>query len=340
MKWRLSAFDWNNATTKRELRAAQNRKLTLRLNTPNTLGFSVPGDHPDALLIKELVTDIIVSADGVDVTRLRCGPSMDSVAESGYGVTFNALDYRGVLKRRRLNPSDTLFYPPTTDEATIVWGMITAIQARTNGNYGITQGVGFPTTGDLRQATFKAGAFVGDEIDRLANVQGGFDWDFTAALVLNLYNPQRGANNSVVLDYGKAVSSFTRARTAAQFANDLMVTGDQNTVPAFASSAGIATDPAGRWDGVESFPTISDPQTIIDRAPFSVAQRSVTSATLTVNLAPGYWRGPSHIGLGDTVKWKAKRGRLNDYVDLRVLEIGIDIGDDGGEQVSMSLGAI
>lgn len=335
MRWKVRAFSWNDPTTTREIRAATTRKLTLRKNAPSTFECSMQGDHKQAKLLTELVTDVIVSANGTDLIRARLGNTQDTVAESGYGVTFQFIDYRGVLLRRALKAADTHSYP-NTDQSDIAWKMLVEIQARTNGNYGITRGVG-TSTGIKRDWNPKAGEFVGKIITDMSNMDDGYDWDISPAMVFNLYFPARGTTAGVGIEYGKTMSSFTRTKTPSSFANDDIVAGGGGLQQVEVASATIATDPQGRWDGVYSYSTITLPESLDARAQFNITQTAKITPGYTVNLAPGFWRGPAHIGLGDIITVKAKRGRINEILTMQVLEIPITILDDGSEQVQLGL---
>lgn len=341
MKWRLAVEAWNDPTTRRELRAAKSRKIKFKLDAPSTVDFSMNGKHQDATRITELVTDVIVSADGVDLIRARCGNSQDTVGDSGHGVTFNFQDYRAVLTRRRLRLADTLVYT-TVDQSDIAWGLITTVQARTNGNYGITRGVG-ATTGVVRSFEFKPGQFIGKEIQAMSERASGFDWDVSPARVFNLYYPQRGANNGIAIEYGKAISSFSRNRTPTSFANDIILTGANTLTPLERTAANVTTAPEGRWDGTYSFPDISVQSTLEDRATGTIIETAKVNVVYSIELRSGFWKGLGHIGLGDTLLCTFKAGRVQDIgVLLRVLEIGLDIPDDagdrGGEVVRLGLG--
>lgn len=335
MKWRFTAFDWNNSTTKRELRALQNVRMSLLLKAPSTLSFSIDLEHPHSLFVEEMITDVVASADGVDIARFRVGPANDSVGQSQGTVSFQCADYREVLRRRMLKAADTLAYSGV-DQAAIAMGLIDDVQARTNGDYGIVAGVG-STTGVNRTRNFKQGQFVGKEIDDMSNVSGGFDWDINSAMELDVYYPQRGANNGAFLEFGKAVESFTRTRTTQSFANDLVVTASNDTAPVEVASATVTTDPMGRWDDTVSYPDISEQATLDDRADFEIDAASKISPKYNVRLKQGFWRGPSHIGLGDTVRLFVRYGRIQDDVLMRVYEIVVSPLDDGEEDVSMGL---
>lgn len=339
MDWRIVVNAWNDPSTKREVRAASSRKIVLRLNVPSTLAFSMMGEHREATYVTELVTDAYVTANNSGVLRARCGNTQDQVGESGHGVAFSFVDYRGVLQRRKINLADNLSYN-NVEQSDIVWGLITTIQARTNGNYGITRGLG-STTGIKRQWNPLPGQYAGKIIDEISNMGNGFDWDVSPSLVFDVYYPSRGSNLGVGIEYGKSIGSFTRTRNPSSFANDDLVTGGPNTSPVEKVSATIATDPMGRWDGVFSFPDVNLQSSLDDRGTWVIGKSGLLVPAYSVKLVRGFWRGLSHIGLGDTVRLVVKKGRINDNMLMRVAEISIDIDDDGSgtgaEEVRLSL---
>ena len=56
----------------------------------------------------------------------------------------------------------------------------------------------------------------------------------------------------------------------------------------------------------------------------------------SLQLAPGVWNGPETCWLGDTIRLVARSGhRLDVDTDVRIVEIGVDVGDDGGETVTL-----
>lgn len=344
MRWRLTAFTWNDPTTKSELRAASSRLFTWKLLEPSTLTFSIPGDHPQALFIQELVTDVMVSLNGVDIELLRCWNGSDNCQESGYAVNFNFDDYRAVLQRRKILSSDPLSY--SGEQAFIAWSLIVAVQGRTNGDYGITRGVG-TSTGVTVSNVLVEGQFAGKEIDSMAKRDNGFEWNIGPDLKFNVFYPNRGANNGEAIEYKKSIANFTRTKNPSSFANDVLCTGSNTTTPSNATSAGIGTDPAGRWDAVISFPDVVIQATLDAKATYEAGLLSTVPITYTCELAAGFWKGPAHIGLGDTVRVRVNRGRIADDLNLRVLEIAVSIDDDGdangaatdaGETVKLTLG--
>lgn len=339
--WRIGAYTWNDASTKREIRAASTRKLTLRLRAPSTLSFSIPGDHPQAAMIQELVTDVTLMDGATGVFWGRCFQAVDTAGDSRFTTNFTFMDYRQVLTRRELRQADTVMgaLPETVyrgDQGALVAALLGAAQARTNGNYGISAGVG-GTTGIVRDIILRVGDSIGDTIQDVSELSSGFDWDVSPSKLLNVYYPNRGLNNGVGLEYGKTVQGFTRTKSSNAFANDELVTGGSGTSPAAYTSATVATDAAGRWDDTESFPSISVQDTLNARATFVGQLKSQLLPTYNVQLLPGFWKGESHIGRGDTVRLRVSRGRVSDNGLFRVNDITIDIGNDGDDSVRLGL---
>ena len=339
--WRIGAFAWNDASTIREIRAATNRKLTLRLRAPSTLSFSVSGDHPQAAMIQELVTDVQVNDGATAVFWGRCFQATDTAGDSKFTTNFTFMDYRQVLARRELRQADTVMGGALEktylgDQGALVGALLGAAQARANGNYGITQGVG-ATTGVSREILLRVGDSIGDTIQDISELSSGFDWDVSPGKLLNVYYPNRGLNNGVGLEYGKTVQSFTRTKASGAFANDTLATGGSATIPASYTSGTVGADAMGRWDVTESFPSISIQATLASRATFIGQQKAQLLPTYNVQLVPGFWKGESHIGRGDTVRLRVKRGRVNDNALFRVNDISVELGNDGADSVRLGL---
>lgn len=337
LNWRFEAQDWNDPSTRVDIRAASQRKTTLRLNSPSTVAFSINGDHPQALEVVEMVTDIIVSLGPVEIARVRIGAGTDSVGPTNYTVAFSGNDYRDVLARRKLRSTDELSY--NTDERSIAMALISTVQGRSNGNYGIVLGSAPGGNGPTRQMNFKAAQWVGKEITSMLNLGSpGSHWDIGPGLTFDYWAGGRGESNGVWLEYRKSVSEFTRARTAQPFGNDLLLTGSSETTPVQEGAVDVATDPRGRWDAVVSYPDIKQQATLNERATWQADKMSKVPATYNLTLRPGFWEGPDHIGVGDIIGYKAKRGRINDSIDsMQVTEIGIDHDADGGEKVRLAV---
>lgn len=330
-----------------ELTAAQSRKLTVRLTSPSELAFGLNARLPQADSIEELVTDAHVlwtSAEGVThrLFRGRIGPTGDSGDADGHNMTATALDYRALLRRRRLY-SDSQLTWTGTDQAEIALALVTQTQARTGGALGISKAwTGVEPTGVERDRTYEAGDSIGDRIQELSEVIDGFNWDITAtsasALSLEVFYPERGNDRGVVLEYGGMVAKFSREVQTSDYANAQRYTGESALTASELAAADLATRPEGRWDAVFGDSGLTTQGALDDRAAWQLDQSQVISPPYTLTLRRGVWRGPDHIWLGDTVRVIIRSGRLRVDTSIRVFELAFTLDADGGETVEVTLG--
>jgi hypothetical protein len=142
---------------------------------------------------------------------------------------------------------------------------------------------------------------------------------------------------NVVLDYGGLISSATWQVDPSRFGNWVGVTGSEGLTAVTASSGTLGTDPRGRWEVVESFPTIINQAVLTARGPALLAQTEVLDVDWSVTLTQGVWQGPSHFWIGDTITLAVNDGMWNFADPYRIVEMQIDIGDSGEEAVTLSL---
>jgi hypothetical protein len=320
-----------------ELTAATGRRITVRLGQPSDLSFTIDGRHEQAAGLTELASDIWAYRDRQLLHRGRAGTSSDTVSADSHTTTINAPDYRALLDRRILHDNDKLSYTQE-DEASIAWQLIQATQAKPGGNLGITRGSG-QTTGYLRDRLYTAGKSIAESITQIGDLDGGFDWEIDPQLRLNIFNPQRGRPTDVVLDYGGAVSAFTRAVVLAEYANSIRATAAADPrAPEYREVADIATRPEGRIELDRGFPDILEQSTLAAKADFLLADASVWRPSYTLTLAAGRYPGPGVLWLGDTCIVSIRSGRLDEHTVQRVVEIAFDVGDDGEETVNITVG--
>ena len=338
-----------------QLREAGNRKVTAKLTDSSEAGFTIDGDHPDALRIDELATDLHVlwsytAADRKQwLYRGRVGPTTDALPESGeYDLTVTTLDYKAVLARRYLMSGSRQVWSGV-DQGLIGWGLIDTVQNRLGGDLGIRphpDGIG---TGVLRDRAYNLGDEVRQRIDELSEVLDGFEWDIVpggargADLYYRTWYPQRGVDRGIILQKGKLAASITRNVDPATYANAIRVTGSApegggaEPPPHEGYAPDIETAPQGRWDAVESTSITTTPA-LAERRDWIRDERQVVRPTYTVKLAPGVWRGPGHIWLGDTCRLVLFRGRLQlNKVPMRVHEITVTPGKGEHDDVELTL---
>ena len=321
-----------------DLTSARSRNVKVRLRDSGEAGFSLPGTHPQSAEVAELSTDLLVYRDRELLFRGRIGASSDRLSADVHTATFSAHDYREMLRRRILY-TDLTF--TQADEEAIGWDLISHTQAQTGGNLGIRR-EGW-ATGKPRDRTYPAGKNVGEALDQLTEVLGGPDVEIGPDLVYRAW-PQRGRHLGVVLAYGENVIDVDRDVNPSDFANAVRVTGkgteDEvvHTTPEVRESPGLSITAEGRFDLADGDTDIVTQSAVAARADGLIAERSIVRPGYTVTLAPGFWQGPEHLWLGDAVTLQIRSGRLEIDTHLRVYEVDMSPGDDGGEKVMIRLG--
>lgn len=316
-----------------ELRALD-AALTLRLDEPSDLVLRVNGLSTEAALLQPLESDILVYRDGVKVMRCVVGAVQDTLDAQGHYVDVNAVDYRGRLDRRILLADSNHNNEPDVD---IAWDLIQDAQSATGGGMGIS--LGAVPTGVNRKLTFLAGETVRGAIDRIANVDNGFEWDIDPELQFVAWRAARGENRGRVLDYGGLAAAVRVNTDPTLFANAVRVVGDSTT------AASVQTDivaGVGRWDTETNLPTIDD-QDLVDATAARVLTDGATDwvayeVLLRDALGVQQWNGLGDIGLGDTVRLVVRSGRLDVNEDLRVRTLNVRLDGNGGEFVTLQLG--
>jgi microcystin-dependent protein len=318
-----------------ELASARSRTVQFVLDGAATATFTVPGTHPDATLVSELASDLLVYRNGVKLFRGRVGTSSDTLSADTHTVAFSAIDYRGMLDRRILWSDSPLSFRGV-DQGQIAWAMIADTQRRTGGDLGITQGLG-TATGVVRDRDYTPGKKIGEAVTELGDVIGGFDWEIDANLAFNVFYPHRGRSTGIPLVYGSQIASATRQVTSTNYNNALRYQGD----PAATTAVEIADTifgPTGRWEAA-----IGNPDLKLQTSVQSTAQGDLgASDTLIPNyqaaLLEGWW-DPTALWLGDIANLYIASGRLNVTGDaVQVVGFHIAYSDNGGEAVTVDLG--
>jgi hypothetical protein len=350
--WAWVAGDWR-VGAERELTGATGRSLTVSLTDPSTATFQLFGNDPAAPTITELIDDVWVFRDGEVLFRGRIVDSSDDVEATSHKCSFTATDYRGVLNRRKIPPTgagNTPTYQALSTKAqeTIVWDdLITVTQALPGGNLGIVKAADWPSTGINRAGIiFGDGDSVFEQIRTLGAMSNGFDFDIDATLQAHLYYPHRGTDRGSVLDYGGTVASLRRQVNTSSFANAIRLNGGQSdtvgpyTVTDQVASLGDPTaHPEGRWEASLSEPSVYELAAVQAVAAARLAEVSAAQPTYTFTLTLGAWRGPDHIWVGDWITYTVISGRLDIRNEsARVQEIGISVGQDNVETVTVTVG--
>jgi hypothetical protein len=230
------------------------------------------------------------------------------------------------------------------DQAEIAWQLIQDTQARVAGDLGISPAWTGPTpTGELRDRQYELGDSIGDKIQQLSEVIDGFNWDIlpisASGLQLQVWHPERGANRGVVLELGGLITGFTRQVTPSDYANSIRQTGADTLDAQEREADDLATQPAGRVDGIYADTGLTTQAAVNDRAHWQMKESQFVQPTWgSVELAADSWEGPDHIWVGDLVRLIVYSGRLQVDTTLRVFEMIFDIADDGSVSIQLTLG--
>lgn len=308
-----------------------NRKILFQRRGPATVTWSMDGRGAKAAQIIELEHDLKVYRNGVKIFRGRIGPSTDEIGTK-HTTQMGAFDYRGRLEYRLVKDGWTTAYF-STEQGTIAWNLINAAQAESNGGEGITQGS--TTTGVTKDHGFAVGDTIAEVIDTIAETDDGFDWEITPAMVFNIYNPKMGSAKNEPLDFGGAVFSASRRLKNNDFANFVIGMGSGFLIPEELATAGIASDPRGRWERVVSWPNVEVQAQNDGRTQFLLDEVSTREFSYRLKLRRGWWTDSSRLWLGDEFTLRIDSGRIDIEETVTIDEILITLDDDGGETVEV-----
>lgn len=95
----------------------------------------------------------------------------------------------------------------------------------------------------------------------------------------------------------------------------------------------------GVWASAVGYTDIVEQSELESKAVATLAELQQVTPSYSLSLFPGFWQGPNHIWLGDTVTVHIDSGSLYETATLRVTEISIDLSDDGQESVNLTVGS-
>lgn len=228
---------------------------------------------------------------------------------------------------------------------TLPWTWTNTWQARAGAAYGITQGT---TTGSAttQTRTIEQDESLLEAIITLAETQGGFDFAINASRELELWYPQRGASNDLILEWGTNVIGFEYEENAGP--GDIIT--DARVTPGAGGTAQTATDATAQatygrreasvvatgeaLDVSTTYLTTQAEQAVAERAqPLIVPEVTIDPTHSSVQWG-SYW-------LGDTVNFRAELGDLlsvND--DYRIVQIRGSRDDNGVETITLDLNPV
>ena len=363
---------WQN-TIIAQLDTARSRSLTQQWNQPAQLAFTLDGHSPEAKLVQELTTEVIAwrwaeppYAQDQMVFRGVVDHSEDELSENTMTTNYVCHDYAALWQRRY----NTAAYTVTQRDQDLLVADFAymASTVSTSSGTALTPGSFLPLTvmqvnpnntiraaqsGQLRDRTYPPQTQVFEMLADLANVISGFDWAVQPYRANNMdalavFYPQQGvARTDMVLQYGSTVSSLTRTVSSDDYANYVRVLGNNgSSVPTAAQfyserwntdANNVTVNPVGLWMNADNAADVVVQSTLNDQAAGDLALYGTLVPSYTAAMRPGAysWANPN---MGDTVPLIVNAGRLNVNTSVRVLGISYDVGDDGDEDVTLTVG--
>jgi hypothetical protein len=363
-----------------ELSDARGRKLDRAWDGSAQLTFTLDGRSPAATLIQELAHDVLAwrwsDAAGRDICVFR-GPitqAEDALTADSHAVTFTAHDYLSMLERRMF--TSTAPTPYNLDQDALVAALVQlASQQTTTGGTDLRPACYLPLiaapvdpSGNLRagptvnrQRTYYGDSTVLEAVDLLSKVAGGFDYDVLPAPeagplgapagtdVLRVFYPSQGiARTDFALVYGANVDGVTRSVTSADYVNYVRELGnngssDPNALQlvrdAWTAEATAAAPTVGLFALGNNLADITAVATLQQHADGDLALWSTLMPAYTLTLTPGSYQY-GQPNLGDSVQLVIQSGRLDVNTAVRILGLNYAIGDDGNENVELTVGKV
>jgi hypothetical protein len=363
-----------NATTMAALGDAGSRVLTRAWDQPSQLDFIIDGHSEAAWLIAELEQDVVAwrwdDTAGVDRPMFR-GPvtqTADTLTTEAHSVAVTAHDYLAVLTRRLLTAAASYTNLDQDDLAADL--VAKASNVSSSSGTSLAPGSVLPLTlalvnpdgtaragksGQLRTNAYNASTDLLTILDTQAKLQSGFDYDVlpgglnTAADNLRVFYPYQGIQRSdLALVYGSSVAALTRTVDSSTYGNYWRVIGNNGaggnpaTAQLFAETwssdaNNVPSYPVGLWMSADNAPSVTTPAALAAQAQGDLALHGALVPTYMLTLTPGaYYYGNPYMG--DVVPLVVRSGRLNVNTNVRVLGITYTIGDDGQEDVALTVG--
>lgn len=275
-------------------------QMTKNLDDGCTFSFSCPGDSLPGVEISELSTDIWLYLDGTLIERFRVLEVVQDWSYDGRNtIAVSAVCYRRLLGSRYVTAPLSF---PSVSQGWIVWYLIQQTQSQYNGNLGITFGDVGPDV--YRERSYEVGANILDSIVELSQIANGIVWriDPTLALYVTEVPTTYPAPNPQPVVLGANALTIRKPSGSALFANVAIVTGDSvSTTPVIANSAGLLTDPRGRWEKFRGLPQEQVQASLTEQADGIVTTSQSPQIVYDFTLEPGRYFLDSNYDLGEII---------------------------------------
>lgn len=333
--------DWQAAGPAQQITTFDALAIGEHIDNGWDLSFSIPGNSPAGALLSVFATDVWLYFDGILIQRFRVVDAQQEWGPDGSNdVQVVAVDYKRLLNSRHVQ---SLLTFTEVGQGTLVWNMVQHTQAQPGGDLGITAG----TLVDFfeRTRTYLPGENIGKELTDLSGVIDGPYWEIVGDRVLNVTSYTGFPVRDTPVQQGATARRIRRK--PGFFANSVFVDGNNAaTVPVVVDSADILTDPRGRWERAAGFPTVTEQNTLVEKANGLVADLQSPAAQWTCELEPSRFLTDGNFTPGDYVTIVVPPG-LADAVNSpgqltggQVISRQYRIGGDGSASISIEVAEI
>lgn len=264
-----------------------------------SISFIIPGTTPAGQIIEELSYDVWLYLDGSPDQRFRIFELEKSWDEDGrHDISVSAVCYRRIFASRHLT---TPLSFSNVSQGAILWGLIDHTQNLLNGDLGITIGSLGPSIPRTRE--YDAGSNILELAVNLSQIDNGLTWDVDENLELQVSTFSNYPLRAQPIVLGGNARRISKPSGASLFANAVLVAGDnQSTSLEIREAPQLASDPRGRWERFQSFPSATDQQTLIEHADGLLDESNSPSVIWDIEIDPDRFFSDSDYALGDMVR--------------------------------------
>lgn len=224
---------------------------------------------------------------------------------------------------------------------------IAAFQARTGGDYGITQGA-VQGTAPNRQKMVTAETSLFAAINELADTGDGFSWAIDTNRAYREWHSTRGSDNGIVLEPTTNVKSWSYSESAkpGELVSDLLVNGPPGTQQVSASDA-TARGLYGRREAAVTMFSDAEASTVTSGQLQASADAGIFSR-VTPMIIPQITIDATHKSipwgsywLGDIVTFRVRIGNY-DWINqpYRIVQIEVTLDDNDNERITLGVNAL
>lgn len=358
------------------LPSGSSRVLTQAWDSAAQLDFTLDGRTQEAALLNELQQDVVAwrwdDTTGVDVPMFRgvISQSADTITEENHTVAVTAHDYVAMFSRRLF--VNQVVYSTPADQDDVVNSIVNLASFVSTGGSpptSLVPGSRLPLqlamvnpdgsartqkSGQMILPTFNASTDLLTALDAQAKVVNGFDYDVQPAALgspldnLRIWYPYQGIQRTdITFMLGATVASLTRTVDSSTYGNYWRAVGNNGqsttTAPQLVAEAwnedanNVAANNLGLWMSADNTPSLATQAAVNAQAAGDLSRWGTVIPSYVLTLTPGaYHYGAPNIG--DVVPLRATSGRLNVNTWIRVLGLTFTIGDDGQEDVAVTVG--